>query len=84
MSTMRWVSAILVVALLSTGASQAWAPESRPAPAVHEEDGFFAVVWEWLVSLIAGPGEPWGGGDPSSVQEKSGCGMDPDGYPNCT
>lgn len=80
---MRWVAAVLVAALLTAGAAQAWAPPTRPAPTAQEEGDMLVAFWDWLLSLVAGSGDARVEGDAGSVQEKSGCGMDPDGNTLC-
>lgn len=80
---MRWVAAVLVAALFAAGAAQAWAPPTRPAPATHEEGGILVALWDWVRSMVVGPGDARDEGDAGSVQEKSGCGMDPDGNTLC-
>lgn len=80
---MRWISAVLVTVLLATGAAQAWAPAPRPEPGPQQEDGFLVSLWAWLVSLVAEPGESPDEEEPSSIHQKSGCGMDPDGHVYC-
>lgn len=79
---MRWISAVLVTVLLATGAAQAWAPAPRPEPASQQEGGFLVSLWEWLLSLVARP-EEVREEEPSSIYQKSGCGMDPDGHTYC-
>lgn len=81
--TARRIAAVLVTVLLATGAAQAWAPAPRPEPAAQQEGGFLVSLWSWLVSLVAEPGQSPDEEEPSSIHQKSGCGMDPDGHVHC-
>jgi hypothetical protein len=70
--SLRRAAAVLVLALLTAGASQARpAAPVRPAIAAPEA-GFLLASWDRLISRLRSLGKP---------QPKAGCGMDPDGKP---
>jgi hypothetical protein len=65
----RCLAAVLVLALLTAGATQAQSPCVRPG-----RSGFFGALWQWL----AGPYAP----ELTAIWEKEGSSMDPNGLIN--
>lgn len=75
---LRFLATSLVLICLTAGAAQALPP--RPAFAVPEAGNVLDAAWNWLVSRLR-PAEPQRPRRDVSQQQKSGCGMDPDGKP---
>lgn len=76
--SLRFLATLLVLVGLTAGAAQAL--PSRPAFAVPEAGNVLDAAWNWLVSRFR-PVEPQSSRQDISQQQKSGCGMDPDGKP---
>lgn len=81
---LRSIALTLALVLLVAGAAQAWPTAGPRAVQAAPGESFFVSVWNRLVSLIR-PEAPAPQGDPGTVLQKAGCGMDPNGQPllNC-
>jgi hypothetical protein len=74
------LSAFVLVCCLTAGSAQAL--PVRPAPsAVSEAASLLDAAWSWLVGRLR-PVEPAAPRQDSTRQQKTGCGMDPDGKPS--
>jgi hypothetical protein len=80
---LRSIALTLALVLLAAGAAQAWPAAGPRAVQAAPGESFLTSVWNRLVSLLIRPEAPAPQG--STVPQKAGCGMDPNGEPllNC-
>jgi hypothetical protein len=78
----RCILAALVIVCLTAGAAQALPVRSDFA--LPEAGRLLDAAWNWVVNRFR-PAEPPAARQDLSQQQKTGCGMDPDGKPKpCT
>jgi hypothetical protein len=75
----RCVLSAFVLVCLTAGSVQAL-PARPAASMVSEAASVLDAAWSWLVGRLR-PAEPPAPRQDSTRQQKSGCGMDPDGKP---
>ena len=83
---LRSIALTLALALSAAGVANAWPADGARAAQAVPGESFFASVWSRLVSLLTRPEAPAPQGDPGTISQKAGCGMDPNGQPlpNCS